>query len=50
MTQRKHAPSYTTEFRTRGGRLFNENRADYVTPQEAEEVFYENMNDLDKVA
>ena len=22
----------------------------YITPQEAEEVFYENINDLDKVA
>ena len=31
MTQRKHTPSYTAEFRTRGVRLFNENRADYAS-------------------
>jgi hypothetical protein len=29
MTQRKHTPSYTAEFRARGVRLFNEQRSDY---------------------
>lgn len=29
MTQRKHTPSYTAEFRERGIRLFNENRSNY---------------------
>jgi len=31
MTQRKPTPSYTAEFRTRGVRLFKENRADYAS-------------------
>jgi transposase len=35
MTQRKHTPSYTAEFRTRGVRLFNENRADYASDNAA---------------
>jgi transposase len=35
MTQRKPTPSYTAEFRTRGVRLFNENRADYATDNAA---------------
>ena len=29
MTQRKHTPTYTAEFRDRGIRLFRENRANY---------------------
>tara|TARA_R110000796_G_scaffold20133_2_gene60162 strand:- start:263 stop:598 length:336 start_codon:yes stop_codon:yes gene_type:complete len=29
MTQRKHIPSYTAEFRARGVRLFNEQRSEY---------------------
>jgi transposase len=29
MTQRKHTPSYTAEFRARGVRLFNELRSEY---------------------
>ncbi len=29
MTQRKHTPSYTVEFPTRGVRLFKENRHNY---------------------
>ena len=29
MTQRKHTPSYTVEFRARGVRLFNEQRSEY---------------------
>ena len=29
MTQRKHTPSYTAEFRARGVRLFNEQRSEY---------------------
>ena len=29
MTQRKHAPTYTAEFRARGVRLFKENRTNY---------------------
>ena len=29
MTQRKPTPTYTPEFRTRGVRLFKENRTDY---------------------
>jgi len=35
MTQRKHTPSYTAEFRTRGVRLFKENRADYASDNAA---------------
>ena len=35
MTQRKHTPSYTAEFRTRGVRLFNENRTDYASDNAA---------------
>ena len=31
MTQRKHPPSYTAEFRARGVRLFKDNRADYAS-------------------
>ena len=29
MTQRKHIPTYTSEFRARGIRLFKENRTNY---------------------
>jgi transposase len=29
MTQRKHTPTYTAEFRERGIRLFKENRSNY---------------------
>jgi len=29
MTQRKHTPSYTAEFRARGVRIFNEQRSEY---------------------
>jgi RNase adaptor protein for sRNA GlmZ degradation len=29
MTQRKNTPFYTTEFRARGVRLFNEQRSEY---------------------
>ena len=35
MTQRKHTPSYTAEFRTRGVRFFKENRADYASDNAA---------------
>ena len=35
MTQRKHTPSYTAEFRARGVRLFQENRADYASDNAA---------------
>jgi len=35
ITQRKHPPSYTAEFRTRGVRLFNENRAVYASDNAA---------------
>ncbi|VAW10978.1 hypothetical protein MNBD_ALPHA09-1146, partial [hydrothermal vent metagenome] len=35
MTQRKHTPSYTVEFRARGVRLFKENRADYASDNAA---------------
>jgi len=35
MTQRKHTPSYTAEFRIRGVRLFKENRADYASDNAA---------------
>jgi transposase len=35
MTQRKPTPSYTAEFRARGVRLFNENRADYTSDNAA---------------
>jgi len=35
MTQKKHTPSYTAEFRARGVRLFNENRADYASDNAA---------------
>lgn len=35
MTQRKPTPSYTAEFRTRGVRLFKENRADYASDNTA---------------
>jgi len=35
MTQRKPTPSYTAEFRTRGVRLFKENRADYASDNAA---------------
>ena len=38
MTQRKHTPSYTAEFRARGVRLFNENRADYASDNAAYRV------------
>jgi len=31
MTQRKHTPSYTAEFRARGVRLFTEQRPDYAS-------------------
>jgi|GEM_PF-5641114 len=31
MAQGKHTRSYTFEFRTRGVRLFKENRADYAS-------------------
>ncbi|VAW20853.1 Mobile element protein [hydrothermal vent metagenome] len=35
MTQRKHTPTYTSEFRERGVRLFNENRANYASDNAA---------------
>ena len=35
MTQRKPTPSYTPEFRTRGIRLFKENRANYPSDNAA---------------
>ncbi len=35
MTQRKPTPTYTPEFRTRGIRLFKENRADYASDNAA---------------
>jgi transposase len=35
VTQRKHAPSYTAEFRTRGVRLFKETRANYASDNAA---------------
>ena len=35
MTQRKHTPSYTAEFRTRGVRLFSEQRPDYASDNAA---------------
>ena len=35
MTQRKHTPSYTAEFRARGVRLFNEQRPDYASDNAA---------------
>ncbi len=35
MTQRKHTPSYTVEFRTRGVRLFKENRHNYSSDNAA---------------
>lgn len=35
MTQKKHTPSYTAEFRGRGVRLFKENRADYASDNAA---------------
>ncbi len=35
MTQRRYTPSYTSEFRACGVRLFNENRADYPSDNAA---------------
>ena len=35
MTQKKHTPSYTAEFRARGVRLFRESRADYASDNPA---------------
>lgn len=35
MTQRKHTPSYTAEFRERGIRLFKENRSNYFSDNAA---------------
>ncbi len=35
MTQRKHTPTYTAEFRERGIRLFKENRANYTSDNAA---------------
>ncbi len=35
MTQRKHTPSYTAEFRERGIRLFRENRSNYSSDNAA---------------
>ena len=35
MTQRKHTPTYTPEFRERGIRLFKENRANYSSDNAA---------------
>ena len=35
MTQRKHTPSYTVEFRARGVRLFTEHRAEYASDNAA---------------
>ncbi len=35
MTQKKHTPTYTAEFRVRGVRLFKENRADYQSDNAA---------------
>ena len=35
MTQRKPTPTYTPEFRTRGVRLFKENRANYSSDNAA---------------
>jgi len=35
MTDKKHTPSYTAEFRTRGVRLFREHRSDYSSDSAA---------------
>ena len=35
MTQRKHTPTYTAEFRSRGVRLFKENRSNYSSDNAA---------------
>jgi len=35
MTQRKHTPTYTAEFRERGIRLFRENRSNYSSDNAA---------------
>ena len=35
MTQRKHTPTYTAEFRACGIRLFKENRANYASNNSA---------------
>ena len=35
MPHRKHTPSYTSEFRARGIRLFKENRPDYASDNAA---------------
>ena len=35
MTQRKHTPTYTAEFRARGVLLFKENRANYASDNAA---------------
>jgi transposase len=35
MTQRKHTPTYTAEFRARGVRLFKENRENYTSDNAA---------------
>ena len=35
MTEKKSTPSYTSEFRARGVRLFKENRADYASDNAA---------------
>ncbi|MCP4184516.1 MAG: transposase [Hyphomicrobiales bacterium] len=35
MTQKKHTPTYTAEFRARGIRLFKENRANYASDNAA---------------
>jgi transposase len=39
MTQKKHTPSYTAEFRARGVRLFKENRANYASDNAAYKAF-----------
>jgi len=39
MTQRKHTPSCTAEFRTCGVRLFKENRADYASDNTSGQKF-----------
>ena len=35
MTEKKHTPSYTAEFRARGVRLFHEHRSDYSSDNAA---------------
>lgn len=35
MTQKKHTPTYTSEFRAHGIRLFKENRTNYPSNNDA---------------